>query len=129
MSNTFGIYLLTRLSAVQGLFIGLTFLFGFVAFISILYRNIELSSDYESDKPKIAKIMRIFRNACIAFSITLIGAIFTPTTQEAMLIIAGGKTLDYVESDTALQKIPYKATEVILHKMDEYLKEDKGGNK
>ena len=40
-----------------------------------------------------------------------------------MLIIAGGKTLDYVQSDTSLQKIPYKATEIILKKMDEYVDE------
>jgi hypothetical protein len=38
-----------------------------------------------------------------------------------MLIIAGGKTLDYVQQDTSLQKIPYKASKLILKKMDEYI--------
>jgi 6-phosphogluconolactonase/glucosamine-6-phosphate isomerase/deaminase len=45
----------------------------------------------------------------------------TPNTKEAMLIIAGGKTLDYVQQDTSLQKIPYKTSELILKKMDEYI--------
>lgn len=125
MTNTFSIYLLTRLTAIQGLFVGIAVTTAFIVIMSILYRYIEYDIDYDEHEPKIAKNKKITRNAFIVFSIGLCGAIVTPTTQEGMIIIAGGKTLDYVQKDTSLQKIPYKATELILHKMEEYMKEDK----
>jgi hypothetical protein len=31
--------------------------------------------------------------------------------------------MDYVQQDTSLQKIPYKTTELILKKMDQYIDE------
>ena len=124
MTNTFAIYLLTRLTALQGLFIGISILTGCIVLFAFMYRSIELSNDYEPDVPKIARVNKIIKSNLIAFGVSIISVVFTPNTKEAMLIIAGGKTLDYVQKDTALQKIPYKATELILHKMDEYIKED-----
>ena len=40
-----------------------------------------------------------------------------------LLIVAGGQTLNYIEQDENLKKIPYKATEVVAQHLDSKLKE------
>jgi len=128
MTNTFAIYLLTRLTAVQGLFVALAIISGLL----IVGYSIHYFSLYDfHDTPDTAKVKSAKKGVKTwsIFSIVFcLFSIMTPTTNEAIVIVAGGKTLDYVQKDTSLQKIPYKATELILHKMDEYPKEDKGGN-
>ena len=129
MTNTFAIYLLTRLTAVQGLFIASAV----ISALLIVGYSIHYFSLYDyhdtPDPTRVKNAKKGVKTWSVLSAIFSLFSVMTPDTKEAMIIIAGGKTLDYVESDTALQKIPYKATELILHKMDEYIKEDKGGNK
>lgn len=125
MNNTLFIYLLTRLSSIQGLFVALAIFTGLCALGYFVYTMAQhdLLYDEKPDEKKIAtgqKGMRRWGITCITF---ILFAVMTPTTKEAMLIVAGGKTLDYVQKDTSLQKIPYKATELVLKKMEEYIGE------
>lgn len=50
-------------------------------------------------------------------------ATLTPSTNKMLLIVAGGQTLNYIEQDENLKKIPYKATEVVAQYLDSKLKE------
>lgn len=123
MSNSFFIYLATRLTGIGITCWTITVISGLIYCGMTLFRWIELDLDSTSDW-MVARIKRNTQNLktlARIFIISLIIAVLTPTTKEAVFIYAGGKTLDYVQKDTSLQKIPYKATEIIIHKMDEYL--------
>ena len=127
MDNTFFIYLATRLSGIQNVSIAITGASGAILMGLMLYRLIELDDNLVHDYKVEQTTKRIEINnkkqktAKRFFFISLFFAVFTPDTKEAVMIYAGGKTLDYVQKDTSLQKIPYKTTELIIKKMDEYL--------
>ena len=46
-------------------------------------------------------------------------ATLTPSTNKMLLIVAGGQTLNYIEQDENLKKIPYKATEVVAQYLED----------
>ena len=118
------IYWLTRLSSISDLFFGLGMLSSIFIFVGVLAYTFMIM-DFPSDEDEIEykqKRKKFFNKIWVPILFFVLN-ILTPNTKEAMLIIAGGKTLDYVQSDTALQKIPYKATELILKKMEEYIDE------
>jgi hypothetical protein len=62
------------------------------------------------------------------FVLGVVCASLTPTRNEAILIMAGGKTLDFAQSDTSLSKIPYEATEIISGYLEKSIKELKKEN-
>lgn len=125
MNNTLFIYLLTRLSSIQGLFVGLAIFTGLCALGYFIYTMSQYDIFYgeKPDEKKIAAGQKGMKRWGITSIIFILFAVMTPDTKEAMLIIAGGKTMDYVQKDTSLQKIPYKATELILKKMEDYIDE------
>jgi hypothetical protein len=124
MSNMALIYWLTRLSSISDLFFGLGMLSGIFIFVGVLAYTFMIM-DFPSDEDEIEykqKRKKFFNKIWVPILFFVLH-ILTPNTKEAMLIIAGGKTMDYVQSDTSLQKIPYKATELILKKMEDYIDE------
>ena len=124
MSNTALIYWLTRLSNISGFLLTLGVISAVIIGFGIIGYSIAIV-DYPTDEEEARSraIRKRFINKTWIPILLFIFYILTPDTKEAMLIIAGGKTMDYVQSDTSLQKIPYKATELILKKMDEYIDE------
>ena len=118
------IYWLTRLSSISDLFFGLGMLSSIFIFVGVLAYTFMIM-DFPSDEDEIEykqKRKKFFNKIWVPILFFVLN-ILTPNTKEAMLIIAGGKTMDYAQSDTSLQKIPYKATELILKKMEEYIDE------
>lgn len=124
MSNIALIYWLTRLSNISGFLLALSIISSVITGLGILGYSIAIM-DWPSDEDEIRfrAIRKKFMNKIWVPILLFTFYILTPNTKEAMLIIAGGKTMDYVQSDTSLKKIPYKATEMILKKMDEYIDE------
>lgn len=125
MSNTLFIYLLTRLSSIQGLFVGLAIFTGLCTLGYFVYTMSQYDtwSDEKPDEKKVATGQKGMKRWGITSIMFILLAVMTPDTKEAILIVAGSKTLDYVQKDTSLQKIPYKATELVLKKMEEYIDE------
>ena len=124
MSNIALIYWLTRLSSISNFFLTLGIISVVVIGIGILGYSVAMIDCYREDEEiEYRQKRKKFFDKIWVPILLFIFYILTPDTKEAMIIIAGGKTLDYVQSDTSLQKIPYKATELILKKMDEYIDE------
>jgi hypothetical protein len=124
MNNTLFIYLATRLSGIQAISVCITVASGISLLALILYRlddNLTYGYRVEQTTKRIELNNKKQKIAKRFLFISLFFAVFTPDTKEAIMIYAGGKTLDYVQKDTSLQKIPYKATELIIKKMDQYL--------
>ncbi len=124
MSNMALIYWLTRLSSISDLFFGLGMLSSIFIFVGVLaYTFMIMDFPNDDDEIEYKQKRKKFFNKIWVPILFFVLNILTPNTKEAMLIIAGGKTMDYVQSDTSLQKIPYKATELILKKMEDYIDE------
>ena len=68
-------------------------------------------------------IPRYTKRLIFSFIFFLSVATLTPSTNKMMLIVAGGQTLNYVEKDENLQKIPYKASEIVAQYLDSKIKE------
>ena len=124
MSNIALIYWLTRLSSISDFFLTLGIISAAIISLGLIGYSVALM-DWPSDEDEIEykqKRKKFFNKLWVPILFFVL-YILTPNTKEAMLIIAGGKTMDYVQSDTSLQKIPYKATELILKKMEDYIDE------
>ena len=102
------IYWLTRLNGVH------TFL-AIAAFISLLGTFFTLMYYLMDDgiTEAITKVKGFF----IAFVISMLGIIFTPTTEELLLIYGLGSVKEYVESNDKAKELPDKAIEAL----DKYL--------
>lgn len=123
MSNELMIYWITRMDNISSLFLSLAIISGAGAVIMLFIANIDHYEEYREKRLYIR--FRIFMVLAIFFAIV---NVFIPNTKQAIMIYAGGKTLDYIQSDTSLQQIPSKSTELILNKLNEYLKETKNEN-
>ena len=112
------IYWLTRLDGIHRLFdtIMILSILGLVIYMVIkLIDYIELNE--RTKRPWLVAI-------CIFFlSISAIGKTFLPTTKEAIFIVAGGKTLDYITTDTSVNKIPDKLANITTTWLDQKLDE------
>ena len=51
--------------------------------------------------------------------------IFTPTKRDALLIVAGGQTLNYLTTDSTAQKIPHEMTDFIVTELKSMAEEAK----
>lgn len=110
MSNYSKIYWLTRLDYLQNFFIGIAAVIVAILFIyAFIY---VLNEDWENIKKKYFAIWL----PIVAFFTLL--ACLTPTRNEALVIIAGGATIDYAQSDTSLKKIPYQVTSTVSTYID-----------
>lgn len=124
MSNIALIYWLTRLSSISDFFLTLGVISAAIVGIGFLGYSMAVLDCWDDDRIAKYKVARKkFINKTWVPMLFFVLYILTPNTKEAILIVAGSKTLDYVQKDTSLQKIPYKATELVLKKMEEYIDE------
>lgn len=118
MNNYFKIYWLTRLDNIQNIFFAGCLVLGFLILITYVCRAIE--GEYLLLSKKYSRIIAI-----ISFILCIIIANLIPTKKEAIIILAGGKTMDFVQSDTSLSKIPTQTTTIISSYLDKTIKEIK----
>ena len=131
MSNYSKIYWLTRLDSLGAFLTGLAICFFIAAFSYLLIAYCFMDKDWASADRKIEIDKFRVKSSMVAkwfiplgFIVMLINS-FIPSRNEALLIMAGGKTLDYVQSDTSLSKIPQQTTTIISQYLDNALKEMK----
>ena len=128
MSNYSKIYWLTRLDNIQFLFALVTAF----AIVTLVFYFIAMSIDsYDADDRKEfdTKYKTIRRLASWILIPCLLVCTFLPSKDEMILIWVGGKTMNFVQSDSSLSKIPYQATSIISQYMDKTLKDLQTENK
>jgi hypothetical protein len=114
MDNIFLLYLLTRLDALQGLFIGLTIVCGFVALMCIIIGNVE----------EIKGVVNWGRRAAFGAVISAICATLVPTQKDALFILAGIGVIEAAKTDTA-KRIASKSVQVIEDFLDSQINKKK----
>jgi len=117
MNNYEKIYWLTRLDAIED-FVLTMMILGTVAIVGrMLYRAFTY---LEGDKAEPIRwythlwFWSLYLSSIAAF-------IFVPTQKEAVIIFAGGKTIDFIEADSSIQKIPHQTTLLISNFMDKQI--------
>lgn len=122
MSNYAKLYWLTRLDSIQGLCF---FLLIITPIILIGYHTFRYDCCYdEDDELKFGKKFGRIKNIAWAlfFSASLVMT-FIPSKNEAILIMAGGKTMDFVQQDTSISKIPSQTTLIISQYLDKTIED------
>lgn len=132
MDNYTALYWLTRLDGINNLVLGFGWICLVVALIVFIASRIGADFDefHHGDellkridaRGKFTKKIKplIIWGACL---ITI--SVFLPTKNDMILIYAGGKTMDYVQSDTSLQKIPYQTIKIISDYLEKQIEEVK----
>ena len=122
MSNEFKIYLLTRLDNILSFSQVIS---GFSCFVILFYFLIKfIDFGDEEDGKHYEKRFGYFKKIAFYFIIIFgIIATFLPSKNEAIMIYAGGKTMDFMQKDSSLNKIPAKTTELIFKYIDDKSKE------
>ncbi len=113
MNNYEKLYWLTRLDSIQT--IGIIFLVLSIIGLLIYYICAIVVSD-DNDTPttefcKEHKALRLW--LWWIFIIVLFLLTFIPSKREAIFIMAGGKTMDFVQSDSSINKLPSQTTLLI----------------
>lgn len=118
------LYWITRLGALQGVFIAIAILTGIAVIVGTIMWLVNSGADDESRFDREECRWRdtgrklVFR-ALPFFLVGLLGAAFTPSSKDALVIYGVGGTIDWVRSDTTATKIPHKAVEALGRWLDE----------
>lgn len=122
MSNYSAIYWITRLDKICVLSVILLTIALIV--IVVYHMGLYLECYYEEDKEEYHKSYAKYRN--MAFCTAIISGlllVFVPTKKDIIIIYAGGKTMDFVQSDSSCAKIPHQTTLIISEYLDKSIKE------
>jgi hypothetical protein len=121
METTTQLYWLTRLDGISAAFMVLCIGSFIGLLLSFIFYTSEVTSSYGVNK-ELANNLKKWLNKCsIIFTISLLGALFIPSKNDVIFIIAGGKTIDFVKSDTSLNKIPSQTTKLITDYLQEQI--------
>ncbi len=128
MNNYSKIYWLTRLDYINSLFIILLISSILALFVYYLVKVMDCLDEKDRQEYK-ANYGKIKTGAFYTCIISILIVVFIPTKNDMIMIYAGGKTMNYVQSDTSLKKIPYQTTQIISEYLDKSIKEIKDDNK
>ena len=121
MSNYTQLYWLTRLDSINSFFGVSVFISICIILLYIIIKGVEYG-DNEGHVDFTKRYGWILKSSVIIGIMGIVGAIFVPTKNDMLLIYAGGKTMDYVQSDTSIAKIPYQTTKIISDYLDKTIK-------
>ena len=112
------IYWITVLGNLSNLFITMCVCFGLVTAGIVV--GVALGIDEDDKKPFYKWIKR----CGVAFVVTSIMAVFTPSTKDLYAIYGIGGVIDYVQSNETAKQLPDKAIEALDKWIDETNKEN-----
>lgn len=115
MNNYLTFYALTRIDHVHDLLRGISIaLFIVTVIYFVLYGLMSVDDDDDCPTEKYKNFGKKYIKWFIILILTFnIIRTFLPTRNETIMILAGGKALDYVQTDSNLVKLPYQTTEFI----------------
>jgi TRAP-type C4-dicarboxylate transport system permease large subunit len=130
MNNYAKIYWLTRLDGINSFFVGMAVI-SILVLIAIIIYNVASKDFDEFESEKEVKVRAAFRTMLASkikwlITTSLIGiivSILLPTQNEAIIIVAGGKTMDFIQADTSITKIPEQTTLIISQFLENKIKE------
>lgn len=128
MTNYSKLYWFTRLDSVHDFLMVIIVISSISIFIYCLFYLFNAMDDGIDGDDINTYVKKFGRTKTIAliFGIIALSLIsFIPTKNEMIFIYAGGKTMNFVEKDTSLNKIPAQTTKLITDYLEKQLKDDK----
>jgi nitrogen fixation-related uncharacterized protein len=133
MSNYTSLYWLTRLDGINCLIIVVSCILFLISLGIIIWAAEHGSFEHhycDENRIKERKALRAKWKRKLRWTIPLgimfsLIAVFTPTKNEVIFIMAGGKTLDFVEQDTSINKLPAQTTKFISEYLENQINEIK----
>ena len=118
------VYLITRLTALNGFFFAVAMITGIIAIICAIVYVINYMDDYYGgDKLQIV-LKKWIRNCTITCVAATLFNIFTPTTKDAMLIYGVGTTVDFLQENENVQQLPDKCVKALNDWVDSLIEDD-----
>lgn len=125
------LYLLTKLDNIYGFIIFIGILLCFITVALIIWYNItkyEDICDFSKVERRLHSILlekikhkvRLIIPFCVLFLILMI---LFPSKRDIIFIIAGGKTIEFIQNDTNIKKIPNMTTEYLYEILDKKINE------
>lgn len=97
----------------------------FIAIVALLiYRNVELDSDYSSDKTKIVVMWKNVRIFAVIAAVSALGCVFVPTTKEMYMIYGVGGTIDYLKENETAKQLPDKVVMALDKWVDSQIEDE-----
>jgi uncharacterized membrane protein YesL len=117
-------YWLTRLDTIQNLFLAILI----IGIILLVFYYIQMISLYDcSDEKEYTDFIRKSRVSKISMFITILISVsvltFLPSKDDMIYIFVGGKTINFVQSDTSINKLPAQTTKMISNYLDRKIKD------
>jgi hypothetical protein len=120
MSNTASLYWLTRLDGIESVLMTISLVSGILLLIAFVFTIV---SDVMNDDDGMVGVKKWAKRLGLTFFISLMINAFTPSRDEAIFIMAGGKTLDFAAQDSSLQAIPAQTTLMISKFLEQQIEE------
>ena len=127
------IYWITRLDEICG-FLTLITVFSFIATVLLFFIGLLNRSDAEIYRKgsqtweqhiETSKMCLYFAKRCaVVFCVSIFINIFTPTTNEALLIYGVGGTIDYIKSNYTSKQLPDKCVKALDKWVENLTKEE-----
>ena len=127
------IYWITRLDVICG-FLTIIAVFSVIAAVVLFFIGIIKRSEsdiFNKDSQTLeqhietSKMCLYFAKRCaVVFCVSIFINIFTPTTNEALLIYGVGGTIDYIKSNDTAKQIPDKCVKALDKYLDNLTKEE-----
>jgi hypothetical protein len=121
METTTQLYWLTRLDGISIAFVVICIASFIGLLFSFIFYTSEVTSSYGVDEKLVTNLKKWLNKCSIIFTISLMFALFIPSKNDVIFIIAGGKTIDFIKSDTSINKIPAQTTKLITDYLQEQI--------
>lgn len=133
MSTYSKLYWLTRLDYFQGLFFAMAVIFGIILIVYCIGYAMVYSDSCSSKDEDVIDFVKNWKWAKkIGIIFLVIGSVFSsfiPSKDEVIFIIAGGKTIDFVQKDTSVNKIPANVANMVATMLETEIKKLKTEDK
>ena len=123
------IYFLQRIANIASIF-GVAFwvivIVGTVASVIIITYCCSNDFDFDEDQKKaMQRIKQYAKYVLYCFIVVTLGAVFTPTDKDLLVIYGVGGTIDYIKSNDKAKELPDKVVDALTRYVDSIEKENK----
>lgn len=118
------VYLITRLTALNGFFFAIAMITGIIAIICAIVYGMHSIDEYMRCEEVQATLKKWIRNCTITCVASTLFNIFTPTTKDAMIIYGIGTTVDFLQENENVQQLPDKCVKALNDWVDSLVEDD-----
>lgn len=122
------IYWITRFDAINGVFMALWITSCIILSISFIGWSLHCEESYEFERKTVKFCKKIIKLSIIPLIVGVLGAIFIPTTKEALTIYGIGGTIDYLKENPTAKQLPDKCIKALDKWVDSTLEKDSIGH-